>query len=254
MFRTCISCEIDTVTRKKDDLFATPVTPVDFVFDARVVEVFEDMINRSVPGYTTIIAMIGELAARYGQPGTVIYDLGCSLGAASLAIHSQMSHDDYRLVAVDNSPAMVDQMQRRAGELRGKPGIEVLCADLLEVEISNASVVVLNFTLQFIPPSRRDALLKRLCQGMVPGGILILSEKICFTDPQLNQVFIDRYHKFKEDMGYSQLEISQKRQALENVLIPETLDAHRQRALAAGFQGLDVWFQCFNFASMVARK
>ena len=245
----------NTPNQKKDTLFASDTAPVDFVFDANVAEVFEDMISRSVPGYSTIVSMIGLLARQYCTVESRVYDLGCSLGAASLAMLNQIPHDDYRLVAVDNSTAMIERCRESLATVQeSQPEIEILCKDILVTDITNASVVVLNFTLQFIALEQRATLLERIYQGMQPGGILILSEKIRFPDDKLDQLFIDTYHTFKQKMGYSQLEISQKRSALENVLIPESIAAHKQRAQAAGFQTIDVWFQCFNFASLVAIK
>jgi len=240
---------------KKDTLFASDTAPAEFAFDEKVAEVFEDMINRSVPGYATIVSMIGLLAKQYCKPHSTIYDLGCSLGAASLAIGRQVPHSNYRLLAVDSSPAMVERCRNNLEILGGNgPTVEVRCADILATDIEQASVVVLNFTLQFIPPAQRAGLIRRLYTGMLPGGILILSEKIRFPDTTLDQLFTDAYHDFKQKMGYSQLEISKKRTALENVLIPETIETHKQRAMAAGFSTVDLWFQCFNFASLVAIK
>ena len=240
---------------KKDTLFASDTAPADFVFDADVAEVFEDMINRSVPGYSTIISMIGLLARQYCNRGTQVYDLGCSLGAASLAMLKQIPHEEYRLIAIDNSHAMIERCRENlASATNTQPEIEVVCSDILDSDITNASVVVMNFTLQFIALQQRDSLLERIYQGMQPGGILILSEKIRFPDDKLDQLFIDTYHNFKQKMGYSQLEISQKRSALENVLLPESIATHKQRAESAGFESIDVWFQCFNFASLVAIK
>jgi len=240
---------------KTDRVFTEQRLPGDFVFDAKVAQVFEDMINRSVPGYSTIVAMIGLLAKRYCQSGSNVYDLGCSLGAASFAIASQVPHSNYEIFAIDNSPAMIERLQGRlsAGEFAHQR-VHCQLQDVLETDITNASVVVLNFTLQFIAPEARQVLLSRIHAGMKPGGILIISEKILFPDEKLNSLFIDLYHGFKESQGYSKMEISQKRSALENVLIPETLDSHRQRLAEAGFESVDVWFQCFNFASMVAFK
>ena len=238
---------------KTDNIFATPQSRADFVFDDKVATVFSDMINRSVPGYATILSMIGVLAARFCLPGSRLYDLGCSLGGASLAMAHQIAHKDYELLAIDNSPAMTTRLET----LLSAPGsddlpIRVICRDVCEIDISNASVVVLNFTLQFIAPDKRDALIKTIADGLQPGGILILSEKIRFPAEPLNELFIDLYHEFKQAQGYSALEVAQKRAALENVLIPETIDAHKQRLQAAGFSSCDVWFQCFNFCSMVA--
>lgn len=242
-----------TSGKQHDNIFASPQAKSDFVFDEKVAAVFNDMINRSVPGYATILSMIGVLSARYGTPGSNIYDLGCSLGGASLAMAHQIPHQNYRLFAIDNSPAMVSRLEKTLAEPESaRLPVTVLCEDVCESEISNASVVVLNFTLQFIAPAQRVALIQKISDGLKPGGILILSEKIRFPAPSLNELFIDLYHEFKIARGYSELEVSQKRAALENVLIPETINDHKQRLQDAGFQSCDVWFQCFNFASMVA--
>ena len=241
--------------QNKDRIFAETKLPGDFVFDEEVASVFEDMINRSVPGYSTIIAMIGVLAEKYCQEQSRIYDLGCSLGGATLAAVDRVECLDFSAVAIDNSAAMIDRLQTKLTSLpQFASKIECRCEDLSDSEITNASVVVLNFTLQFIPPTKRAALLSKIYAGMKPGGVLIISEKITFPDEKLNQLFIEMYHSFKENMGYSKLEISQKRAALEKVLLPETLDVHRDRLQNIGFQSVDVWFQCFNFASMVAFK
>ena len=161
---------------------------------------------------------------------------------------------DYRIVAIDNSDAMITRLSKALETSDKKAHIELVCADIADVEIRDASVVVLNFTLQFIAQEQREALMGRIYAGMKPGGILILSEKIKLADPQLNALLIDMYHQFKHAQGYSELEISQKRSALENVLIPETIAEHKARLLNAGFSSVDSWFQCFNFASMIAFK
>jgi len=237
---------------RQDRIYASSQPTQDFVFDDKVADVFTDMINRSVPGYATIISMIGTLAERYCTPGSHVYDLGCSLGGATLAIAHHLSHKDYQIIAVDNSRAMITRFDAALATHDGKARIQTVCADLGEIDIHNASVVVLNFTLQFIPVERRLALLRKIHDGMNPGGILILSEKICFPDETLNALLIDMYHQFKQVQGYSQLEISQKRSALENVLIPETIADHKARLMDAGFSSCDTWFQCFNFTSMIA--
>ena len=239
--------------QSRDELFTQQRVAGDFVFDENVAAVFDDMINRSVPGYRTIISMIGVMASRYCQSGSRIYDLGCSLGAASFAMAEQVSCSDYSIQAIDNSEAMISRLEQRIQESSEYP-IVSRCEDLAQIEIANASIVILNFTLQFVPQESRNALIEKIYAGLNPGGVLIISEKIVFPDPELNELFIDLYYNFKEQMGYSKLEISQKRTALENVLVPETLDQHRQRLNNAGFRALDVWFQCFNFASRVAFK
>jgi tRNA (cmo5U34)-methyltransferase len=239
---------------KQDQIYASTRPRQDFVFDASVADVFTDMINRSVPGYATIISMIGVLANRYCTPGSTIYDLGCSLGGATLSMAHHIDQQDYRIIAVDNSEAMITRFNKALETSPIQQRIELVCADIADVEIRDASVVVLNFTLQFIAPELREQLMRRIYSGMKPGGILILSEKIKLADTDLNALLIDMYHQFKQAQGYSELEVSQKRSALENVLIPETIAQHKARLLDAGFASVDSWFQCFNFASIIAFK
>ncbi|MEH6558922.1 MAG: carboxy-S-adenosyl-L-methionine synthase CmoA [Oceanicoccus sp.] len=243
----------------KDAIYSKPLdTITGFTFDEHVVNVFPDMIQRSVPGYSTIIAMTGVLAERYAQPNTNCYDLGSSLGASTLAMRRQLDSRPCNIIAVDNSAAM----QKRCRELLAQDSnntsstidVELIESDIRDIAIKNASVVVLNFTLQFIANESREALLKGIFDGMCDGGILILSEKILFEDSHLQQLNTDLHHSFKRANGYSEMEVSQKRTALENVLIPETIATHQHRLKRVGFNNVDVWFQCFNFASLVAIK
>ncbi|MCP4996954.1 MAG: carboxy-S-adenosyl-L-methionine synthase CmoA [Gammaproteobacteria bacterium] len=242
-------------TENPDRIYAVPQDIVTgFTFDRQVARVFSDMIRRSVPGYGTIISQIGVLAASHVQPASRCYDLGCSLGASSLAMSQQINADDCQIIAIDNSEAMIESARQQITHIEHQTPIELICSDILNIAIENASMVVLNLTLQFIPVEQRQALIEHIYNGLRPGGILVLSEKIQFEDQKENQLQTEMHHAFKRANGYNQLEISQKRAALENVLIPETLQQHRDRLSKAGFQRTDLWFQCFNFISLIARK
>ncbi|MDB2443748.1 carboxy-S-adenosyl-L-methionine synthase CmoA [Gammaproteobacteria bacterium] len=241
--------------QSKDTLFNTPNEHRSFTFDEQVATVFDDMINRSVPGYSAIIDMVGQLAHRYCKNGSIIYDLGCSLGASSLSITRHIEHNDYEIIAIDNSEAMVSRLKADLQNQKGATKqIKVKLEDIRKSEIKSASMVILNFTLQFINVKDRNQLIKKISAGMRPGGLLIISEKVSFTNMEMNSLFIDLYHKFKEKQGYSELEISQKRDALENVLIPESLEKHYERLLAADFELIETWLKYFNFASIIAFK
>jgi tRNA (cmo5U34)-methyltransferase len=240
---------------KKDQLYADPQQVVpDFVFDERVAQVFPDMINRSVPGYATIINMIGTLASRSVSQGSNCYDLGCSLGAASMAVCSSIAHQDYALIAVDNSMPMLQQASKLLELEQRETPIRLLCADVRDVTIERASMIILNFTLQFIATEDRRDFITKLYDGMMDKGVLILSEKIALSNPASQELFTEMHHSFKRAQGYSDLEISQKRSALERVLIPEPLERHKERLQQAGFKTVEVWFQCFNFVSLLAIK
>lgn len=261
------------MSQSRDNIYATPQLDIaGFRFDQAVASVFPDMIKRSVPGYETIIAMTGTLAERYVQPGSRCYDLGCSLGASTIAMRHHIPHKSVKssgsknrgestceIVAVDNSEDMLDQCRAIIqkdddSSSAERPPVDLICGNVQDIPITNASMVVLNFTLQFIPMEQRTELLQRIADGLLPGGVLVLSEKVAFEDPQHQELMIELHHNFKRANGYSDLEISQKRSALDDVLMPETLEAHRTRLRKAGFSSVDVWFQCFNFASLIALK
>ncbi|WP_414830750.1 carboxy-S-adenosyl-L-methionine synthase CmoA [Alteromonas sp. H39] len=241
--------------QKSDTLFASPLSSVaDFRFDETVAEVFPDMIQRSVPGYQSIINTIGELAAAKVQPNTTVYDLGCSLGAASLAVARATQDIPCNIIGIDNSEAMTNRCKRIIQSFSLPTPIEVNCQSAQDTEIDNASMVIMNFTLQFIPPADRENLLLKIFNGLVPGGILVLSEKIRHPSVAGNELLVDLHHQFKRQNGYSELEVSQKRAALENVMLTDTFAEHEARLKAVGFSDVVMWFKCYNFTSMVAIK
>ena len=239
----------------KDTIFSTPIEKIgDFTFDEAVAEVFPDMIQRSVPGYSNIITAIGMLAQRFVRADTQVYDLGCSRGAATLAVRRNIQQQNVNIIAVDNSSAMVERCRRHIEAYHGESAVEILCADIREIEIENASMVILNFTLQFLPPADRTLLLQKIHRGLNPGGVLVLSEKFRFDDTVVNELLTELHHDFKRANGYSELEVSQKRTALENVMRTDSIETHKVRLSQIGCSHVELWFQCFNFGSMIAIK
>lgn len=238
-----------------DLIYSNPHSQVkNFTFDAQVVEVFPDMITRSVPGYNTIIDTIGRLSQRFATQNSNIYDLGCSLGAATLAMRKAITADNCHIYGIDNSEAMVERCKMHVNAFKAKTPVTIIEEDLMNVNIENASMVVLNFTLQFIEPEKRQALLNKIAKGLNPGGLLLLSEKISDNDLVCRDLLIDLHHDFKRANGYSELEIAQKRTALEEVMRTDSLETQTQRLTNAGFNHVTPWFQCFNFFSLIAIK
>ncbi|MBV7315711.1 carboxy-S-adenosyl-L-methionine synthase CmoA [Shewanella sp. NIFS-20-20] len=238
----------DTIYAQATDVIA------DFAFDSKVAGVFNDMIRRSVPGYAQIINTLGDLAERFVTPNSHVYDLGCSLGSATLSIRRHIEGRKATIIAVDNSESMLARCRENLHAYRSDIQVDLVCADIRDIQFNNASMVILNFTLQFLPPEDRDALIAAIYAGMQPGGILVISEKLCFDDEVIQQLLDERHLDFKRANGYSELEISQKRSALENVMKPDTMEKHQARLAATGFKHFSPWFQCFNFTSMVAIK
>ena len=239
----------------RDKIYAEQNGPVkDFTFDQSVVEVFPDMIQRSVPGYATIISTIGKIAGQFHQANSNLYDLGCSLGAATLAMRKEVSKDGCQIIGVDNSQAMVEKCRLHVQAYKSDVPVTIEMADITDIGLENASVVVMNFTLQFIPPERRQSLLDKIYAGLRPGGVLILSEKLKWSDSTIDRVINDLHLDFKRANGYSELEISHKRSALENVMRVDSESTHLKRLEAVGFYSSSIWYQCFNFASFIAIK
>ena len=239
----------------KDILYKQPVgTPSPVVFDEAVARVFPDMVKRSVPGYSNVIAGTGLIAAEYVQAGSNIYDLGCSVGASTFAVLQHLKIDDFHVIAVDNSSHMIELCRQNISDSGNKDKVEYLCDDIQNIKINNASVVILNYTLQFIPPDERVNLLARIYDGMNDNAVLVLSEKLAFDTDAERQRQTALHEAFKRTQGYSELEISQKRAALEDVLIPESLSTHVSRLNKIGFRDTQLWFRSINFASVMAWK
>ncbi|WP_286266705.1 carboxy-S-adenosyl-L-methionine synthase CmoA [Thalassotalea atypica] len=238
-----------------DLIYSNPHGQVkDFTFDAQVVEVFPDMISRSVPGYNTIIDTIGRLSQHYVTDHSTVYDLGCSLGAATLAMRRAITANHCNIIGVDNSAAMVERCKTHINAFKGNTPVDIVQANIQDIDIEDASMVVLNFTLQFIDKNERQGLITKIAKGLKSGGILVISEKVAHDDPACNELLINLHHDFKRANGYSELEIAQKRSALEHVMKPDPLETHFERLTQAGFSHMTQWFQCFNFLSIVAIK
>ena len=241
----------------KDEIYASgDADSRPFEFNENVARVFPDMLRRSIPGYDSSIVAIGWLASRYVRANTRCYDLGCSLGAAAEAIRDNVAEPGVQILAVDNAPAMVERCRQRlaarGNEAESRPEVKVVAADAREVAIENASMVVMNYTLQFLPPETRDAMMRTIARGLNQGGVFVLSEKVVHQDEAIERLLVDLHHQYKRRNAYSELEISRKRAALENVLIPERLETHRRRLTGAGFRHVGVLLQNFNFLSLVA--
>ena len=225
-----------------------------FEFDQHVAEVFEDMIQRSVPGYRELVEQIGILAPHVVQPHSNVYDLGTSLGAVTMAVRRRVNDSSVTVHAVDNSSAMIQRCRLLMDAYQSAVPVVIVEDDINNIAIENASLVVLNFTLQFIAKEERQSLLQTIYDGMLPGGILVLSEKFANSNSHLDELIQSLHEDFKRSQGYSELEISQKREALQDVLIPETRTEHIERLTVTGFREVSLWYQQYNFASLLAVK
>lgn len=238
-----------------DTIFSNPINKLgDWTFDERVAEVFPDMAQRSIPGYDNIVAMIGMLSERFVQPNSQVYDLGCSLCAATLSIRQHIKASGCKIIAIDKATAMIERCRSNIDTFFTDTPIEIIEADILDVPIENASMVVLNFTLQFLKPAERLRLLSQVYCGLMRQGVLVLSEKISFKDINIDELLFNMHHDFKRTNGYSQIAIQQKHSMLENVMLTDSIEVHKTRLKEAGFEHAEVWFQCFNFASLIALK
>lgn len=239
---------------KKDKLFAGDKAPARFEFDESVARVFEDMLTRSVPYYKECQRLVLVLTARFLRKGSNVYDLGCSTGTLMRLLSKSLPQTrDVALVGVDNSAPMLARAQRK---LKGvKQPWELIEADIeKELEMANASVVIMNYTLQFISPRRRKAMVKKIFDALNPGGCLILIEKVKAESEDLEELFTGRHHEFKREKGYSKMEVSKKRDALDRVLVPLKLSDNIRLLEKTGFRHPEVFFKWMNFAGLIAVK
>jgi len=240
--------------KKKDTLFKKSTAPDKFEFNEPVARVFDDMLERSIPFYKECQQMVIDLALNFAQKDSAVYDLGCSTGTLLRHLARTIPEKQkIRFVGLDNSDAM---LKKARGKLKGYlKRCDLVEADLEgDFELADASVAIMNYTLQFLPPRRRAAMLKKIYRGLRPGGGLILIEKVRGESDGLNDLFIEEYHAYKHRQGYSKLEIAKKRESLEKVLVPLKPGKNRDLLETAGFRQVDIFFKWFNFAGFLAIK
>lgn len=241
----------------KDTIFDYNGTaPVPFQFNEAVAHVFDDMAERSIPFYREVQRMIVTLAQSYYQPGSRVYDLGCSTGTTLCLLYEALKqHNGLSLVGVDSSQAMCEKTGEKLAKMgvsREKVGIHR--KDILKQSVENASVVIMNYTLQFVKPLEREYLINKIYRGLSRNGILLVSDKMLQSSTDTSRVFADIYYGFKRENGYTELEIAKKRDALLNVLIPYNLREEESLFKEAGFHSVDVFFSWFNFTSYICVK
>ena len=243
------------MSTKRDSIYDEPISTVeDFKFDTQVAEVFDDMVTRSVPLYKDVQRATAALASRLAQPNTTVYDLGCSTGTSLVELCQVINDESIKFVGVDNSEAMLEQCKEKLTRLGLSRRVNLYCEDIANFAPKNASVVVLNYTLQFLAPESREAVVCEIHKHLLPGGALLLSEKVHHKDSRLQSALTELYYDFKRENGYSELEISQKREALENVLITYTAEENAELLKRCGFKNVEQYLKWYTFVSLVALK
>ena len=237
-----------------DKLYQVDTVPEDFDFNKRVVEVFDDMLDRSIPFYQDVITATGRLFERHLEPGDVVCDLGCATGTSLFKLSEILKDVELHMIGFDSSEPMLEKARLKAEFYGGRKRVTFEHQDITAIERPGTGAFIMNYTMQFIRPLRRPELVQRLFDNLRPGGILVLSEKTIQPDKSLNRTYIDIYHRFKRDKGYSDLEIARKREALENILIPFTPEENQAMLREAGFDPVTPFFQWFNFSSLVGLK
>lgn len=237
-----------------DDLYHSGRVEEDFTFNDQVADVFDDMLDRSVPFYHEVIATTADIIRQMAKPGSQIIDLGCSTGATLLTLARMLPDMKLQYTGIDNASAMIAKAQRKARMYSKTDVIQFHKNDITTAPLDKADIILCNYTLQFLRPLQRGAFIKRIYQALPEDGILLISEKIICNHRRLNRKFIDIYHDFKRNNGYSELEIAAKREALENILIPFSVEENLTLLKQNGFGTVETYFRWVNFASFVALK
>jgi tRNA (cmo5U34)-methyltransferase len=241
-----------------DRIYSDGRVTEDFSFNEGVAEVFDDMLDRSVPFYRTVIETTAAMIRHLAKPGDTVVDLGCATGSTLLELSRLLPDMELRFIGLDNAPAMLAKARRKA-EMFGKGSViefrrQDITASDLTASLAGADIIICNYTMQFIRPVLRQEFVKRLYATLHAGGILFVSEKVISGHSLLNRKFINLYHDFKREQGYSELEIAAKREALENILIPFTVRENMDLLTGSGFSGVEMFFRWVNFASFIALK
>lgn len=242
----------------KDKIFNDEKIKIsDFKFDKKVSRVFDDMVKRSVPGYADCQRLICYIARTFLKPMTNVYDLGSATGETFkelLDTIPDIPEKKIKLIGYDNSRDIIDFAKKKV-DLKKFPNVSFIKADLSDYPpIDNASLVLMNWTLQFIRPLKRLSLLQHIHSGLCDEGVLVLFEKVTDEDSFFNRLFIDFFYQWKKDNGYTETEIAKKREALENVLIPFTQNENLELIKNAGFSKAQTIFRWVNFMGFVAFK
>ncbi len=245
---------MDRESPARDRLFEKEKISHDFNFDHKVAEVFDDMLNRSIPFYTAVIEATGSLIRQLVDPGGHVVDLGCSTGSTLLKLSQRLADMNLQFTGIDNAAPMIEKARTKAALYRGAERLTFRREDITGFDLHDIDAIICNYTLQFIRPPLRPGLACRVYESLAPQGIFICAEKVISHDHLLNRTFIDIYHGFKRRQGYSDLEIARKREALENVLVPFSIRENIAMLEDAGFSRVETFFQWFNFAAFVAVK
>ena len=227
----------------------------DFKFDENVARIFDDMLNRSIPLYAETQSMALRLAFNFIRKKSCVYDIGCSTGTVLKSLAQMIPDSTVKLIGLDNSKPMLDEARKKLQLVKPKARGELLFKDITrELEVKNASVIIMNYTLQFVRPLYRELVVRQLFEGMNKNGCLIMIEKVLGNNSLFNRMYIELYYAYKRERGYSDKEINQKREALENVLIPYRIDENFDLLKKCGFQTVDLFFKWYNFAGIIAIK
>jgi len=233
----------------QDKIFNKPIKK-QFEFDEEVANVFDDMLNRSVPFYKENLKLQINILANFLNENDLVIDLGSSTGTFLIELSKKIKNLD--LIGIDNSPAMTKKASQKAKAFGSKA--KFIESDFLNFDFSNSKAIIANYTIQFVRPLKREKLIQKIYNSLKNEGILLMSEKLITENKKLNKVMIDLYYEFKKEKGYSEYEIAQKREALENVLIPYTMQENIEMLKNAGFKDIDILFRWNNFATFIAFK
>ncbi|RAG85001.1 carboxy-S-adenosyl-L-methionine synthase CmoA [Streptacidiphilus pinicola] len=236
-----------------DTIYLEKHVPADFSFNSRVAAVFDDMVQRSVPGYDIMQESLDRIVRSIPGPVGTVLDLGCATGTSMEVLARKFPGT--HLIGYDNSAPMIEQARQRLAPFEPETRVDLYCADVCEVvEFPPADVVLLNLTLQFIRPLRRKSILTALSRAVRPGGVLVLMEKVIEDDSSLTRRLISIHHEFKREQGYSDLEIARKREDIENVLIPLSVSENEELLRDAGFNEVGCVIKVLNFALIAGFK
>jgi tRNA (cmo5U34)-methyltransferase len=212
---------------------------------ANIEEGFDNHIHNSIRGYSDLWNDVLALSEYFVEDNTNVVDIGCSTGKLIKQMYKQnnFSNCHYHGIEVESSfyKQLIDEDR-----------ITYFKDTVKNFNFNNCSLVTSIFTLQFIPPKDREAILLNIYNGLNKGGAFIFSEKVFSDNPRVQEMMTFLYYDYKRN-HYSSDQILNKEAELRHLAKPSTEFEIITSCQNVGFTPHIFW-RNYNFVGFICIK
>jgi tRNA (cmo5U34)-methyltransferase len=224
-------------------------------FSFTTIRDFDAHIAREIRGYETLFSIASGLADTVIATGTNVYDLGCSTGRflVSLAKRIADETDTFRRRYVQFIG--IEPNDNFADRHRDAPDSVTFIRKRVtpSTQFENASLISAIFTLQFIPIHERQPVVRNIYEGLNPGGVFLLAEKVYSSDPEIDRLINNSHLDFKREITDA-AQILENDVRLRSIMRPLTLQENVSLLGNAGFNRCECFWRVNNFVALIAIK